>query len=281
MTDDGDSSAEDEETEEAKADEEADATEEEATEETEQGGEQDSGEAEGEAGSEEAEGEEIEEEEDSSTRDELDELGFYDNEFTEFPPELSGVKRFKANDEAEPLVEALQLPGYDVTFMRLEMIEALGRIGDPVAVDVLEGELRDGDTQIEAMEALGRIGSPEAVDSLTDLLDPEKRVKPHVRAKAAETLGEIASADGVEALADVLEVESPRVRGAAARALGRVGEPSEDAVEALANLLEDDPEEHVRVAAAKALDALDTDAAEEALSDYRDDRNELVAKAAQ
>lgn len=218
--------------------------------------------------------------EEYSTREDLAELGFYDNEYTEFPPELSGVKRFKAEGEAEPLIEALQLPGYDVTFMRLEMIEALGRIGDPAAVDVLEDELRDGDTQIEAMEALGRIGSTDAVEALADLLDPEKKVKPHVRAKAADTVGEIGGSEAVEPLVEVLEAESPQVRAAAASALGEVGEADDDAVDALSRMLEEDGEEHVRAAAAKALSQLDGDSAAEALAEYEDDRNELVAQAA-
>ncbi len=235
----------------------------------------------GEDGSTAEQAEEEEEEEELSTHDELEDLGFYDNEFTEFPPELSGVKRFKAEGEAEPLIDALQLPGYDVTFMRKEMIEALGRIGDPAALEVLEDELNDGDTQIEAFEALARIGSEEAVEAVSELLDPEKRVKPHVRAKAAETLGEIASSTAVDDLVAVLELESPRVRGAAAKALGELGEANADAVDALENLLEEDPEEHVRVAAAKALSNLEADSARETLERYQDDRNELVSKAAE
>lgn len=224
--------------------------------------------------------EEPEEEEEYSTREDLAELGFYDNDYTEFPPELSGVKRFKADGEAEPLIEALQLPGYDVTFMRLEMIEALGRIGDSAAVEVLEGELRDGDTQIEAMEALGRIGSADAVEALADLLDPEKKVKPHVRAKAADTVGEIGGQEAVEPLVGVLEVDAPQVRASAASALGASAESDADAVEALSGLLRDDEEEHVRAAAAKALSEMEADAASDALAEFEDDRNQLVAEAA-
>lgn len=219
-------------------------------------------------------------EQEYSTREDLAELGFYDNEYTEFPPELSGVKRFKAEGEAEPLVEALQLPGYDVTFMRLEMIEALGRIGDSAAVEVLEGELRDGDTQIEAMEALGRIGTTDAVEALAELVDPEKKVKPHVRAKAADTLGEIGGSEAVEALVDVLDVESPQVRSSAASALGECGEDDSEAVDALSELLAEETEEHVRAAAAKALSRQGSEAARDALSEFEDDRNDLVAKAA-
>ncbi len=224
--------------------------------------------------------EEPEEEEEYSTREDLAKLGFYDNDYTEFPPELSGVKRFKADGEAEPLIEALQLPGYDVTFMRLEMIEALGRIGDPAAVEVLEGELRDGDTQIEAMEALGRIGSADAVEALADLLDPEKKVKPHVRAKAADTVGEIGGQEAVEPLVEVFEVDAPQVRASAASALGVAAESDADAVEALSELLRDDDEEHVRAAAAKALSEMEADAAADTLAEFEDDHNQLVAEAA-
>ncbi|MFB6284076.1 MAG: HEAT repeat domain-containing protein [Halobacteria archaeon] len=216
-----------------------------------------------------------------TTRDQLRELGFYDNEFSEFPPELSGVKRFKVEGNAEPLIEALQLTGLDITFMKKELVEALGRIGDPVAVDVLTDNLR-GDLQMDVFDALGRIGSAEATEDVADFLDPEKKVKPHVRAKAAETIGKIEDPEAIEVLAEALEIENSRVRGAVAQAIGEIG--GEDApVNELASLLDREDEyntESVRLSAARALDRIGTDEAREALSDYRDDKNELVADVA-
>ncbi|MDY7082513.1 MAG: HEAT repeat domain-containing protein, partial [Halobacteria archaeon] len=123
-----------------------------------------------------------EEDEEKSTREIFAELGFYDNEFTEFPPELSGLKRFKQEGNPDPIIEVLQLSKYNTNFMRLELIEALGRIGDEKAVEPLVDELKDADMRDEAMEALKRIGSPKATDSMVEYLDPERNVEPRVRA---------------------------------------------------------------------------------------------------
>ncbi|MDZ7689093.1 MAG: HEAT repeat domain-containing protein [Halobacteriales archaeon] len=165
--------------------------------------------------------------------------------------------------------------------MRREMVEALGRIGDERAVDVLIDELGNNDTKMEAMDALGRIGSEEATDELVEMLEPEEEGSgTHVRAKAAETVGQIGDEAAVGALVENLEDESARVRGTAADALARIGVDDEGAVDALADLLEDEPEESVRLSAAKALREIGTEGAREVLTEYENDRNELVANAA-
>jgi HEAT repeat protein len=51
-------------------------------------------------------------------------------------------------------------------------------------------------------------------------------------------------------------------------------------VEALAELLEEETEETVRLSAAKALREIGGDEAERVLKEYENDRNELVANAA-
>jgi hypothetical protein len=222
------------------------------------------------------------EDEDLSTKEKLEALGFYDNEFTEFPPELSGLKRFKAEKNPGPIIEALRIQGYDTTFMRLEMVEALGRIGDESAVDVLLEEVNDNDTRMEAMDALGRIGSERATDKILELLDPERKLQPHVRAKAAETAGRIGDPEAVGLLVDTLDSDSSEVRGTAAEALARIGAEAEEAevVDELGRVLEEETEETVRMSAARALRSLGTDEALDVLSEYENDRNELVAKTA-
>ncbi|MDY7082514.1 MAG: HEAT repeat domain-containing protein, partial [Halobacteria archaeon] len=72
--------------------------------------------------------------------------------------------------------------------------------------------------------------------------------------------------------------DSARVRGAVADALGAIGD--ESAVNELGNVLENDGDESVRISAAKALNEIGGDDAEKILDDYKNDRNELVAKAA-
>ncbi|XGI84556.1 HEAT repeat domain-containing protein [Halorutilales archaeon Cl-col2-1] len=211
-----------------------------------------------------------------STRDELEELGFYDNEFTEFPPELSGIKRFKVEGKTEPLVESLDI--FEANFLRKEVIEALGRIGDDNAVDRLLDEVDDADTRIDAIEALARIGSPKASEKLEDTLDPEANIPDNVRAKAADALGKIGDSGSTDAVVGALEMESVRVRESAAEALGSIGD--EDAVEDLGSLLEEETHESVRVSAAKSLAEIGGERARGILEDYSDDTNELVAKAA-
>lgn len=211
-----------------------------------------------------------------STRDELDDLGFYDNEFTEFPPELSGIKRFKVEGKTEPLVESLDV--FEANFLREEVIEALGRIGDPDAVDRLLDEVDDADMRLDAIEALARIGSPKASEKLQELLDPEANVPDNVRAKAADALGEIGDEGATETLVESLELESVRLREAASDALGKIGD--EDAVEGLERLLEEETHESVRVSAAKSLSEIGNDRARQVLDGYSDDTNELVAQAA-
>jgi HEAT repeat protein len=256
---------------------------EEETEEKDQENEEQDAEESDEDADEEDEGAEGEEEdEEKTTKDKLEDLGFYDNDFTEFPPELSGLKRFKAKKNPEPIIEALQIQGYDTTFMRLEMIEALGRIGDETAVDVLLEEVNDNDTRMEAMDALGRIGSEKATDKILELLDPERKVQPHVRAKAAETAGRLGDPNAVELLVETLGSDSSEVRGTAAEALARIGSDTEDAdvVEELATVLDEEADETVRMSAARALRSVGTDEAREVLGEYQNDRNELVAEAA-
>ncbi|MFW5984490.1 MAG: HEAT repeat domain-containing protein [Halobacteria archaeon] len=226
--------------------------------------------------------EDDEDDEPETTKDKLEALGFYDNDFTEFPPELSGLKRFKAEKNPEPIIEALGIQAYDTTFMRLEMVEALGRIGDEAAVDVLLGEVNNNDTKMEAMDALGRIGSERATEKILELLDPERKVQPHVRSKAAETAGRIGDPEAVGLLVQTLDSDSSEVRGTAAEALARIGADAEEAdvVDQLAAVLEEETEETVRMSAARALKSLNTDEAHDALSEYENDRNELVAEAA-
>jgi HEAT repeat protein len=81
----------------------------------------------------------------------------------------------------EPLLEALSNWS---PWMRRGAAEALGRIGDPRAVQSLAGVFstryyeRDEQLYLLAVEALGRIGSPSAVEPLTArLVDANKAVR--------------------------------------------------------------------------------------------------------
>jgi len=65
----------------------------------------------------------------------------------------------------------LQLLQTDTTSLRLDIIDALGRIGHPAAVPELITRLRDGDpeTRAAAADALGELGSRAALAALQEM----------------------------------------------------------------------------------------------------------------
>ena len=69
------------------------------------------------------------------------------------------------------LLEMLEDPAEDES-VRLEVIKALGDIGDAVAVGPLVRHLREGDSERRrrTAEALGKLGDPKAVQALTAML---------------------------------------------------------------------------------------------------------------
>ena len=104
-----------------------------------------------------------------------------------------------------------------------------------------------------AAEALGKIGDPRAVEALITALKDES-VSDNVRQAAGEALGKIGDARAVEPLIAILKNGSSDVRQAAAEALGKVGDAR--AVEALITALKQEKYWSLRQAAAEALDAL-------------------------
>ena len=105
--------------------------------------------------------------------------------------------------------------------------------------------------RVVAAEAAGLIG-PAAAPIAADLVGLLKDADETVRCRAAEALGRIADPSTTPALAAELDGATPRVREAAARALGAFGPAAGDAIPALARLLQD-PEESVRRAAGEAV----------------------------
>src|SRR5207253_2596857 len=119
-------------------------------------------------------------------------------------------------------------------------------------------QLREGDdaARAEASIALGKIGKP----ALPDLREALGHPDPRVRAAAASALGKM-NTDAEDALPDLTERLSdpdPRVRASAAHAVGRIGDQAvggdrgRDAIPALAALLADADAE-VRLECAEAL----------------------------
>jgi HEAT repeat protein len=83
--------------------------------------------------------------------------------------------------------------------VRGDAAEALGKIGDPRAVDSLIATLSDSYdlARRSAAEALGKIGDPRAVDSLIAALSNSDD---GVRRNAAEALGKIGDSRALEKL---------------------------------------------------------------------------------
>lgn len=97
-------------------------------------------------------------------------------------------------------------------------------------------------------EILGRLGDKRAVPSLLNALVGEFYT---VRAQAAIALGQLRDLRAIPHLTEALKDKEPEVRAAASRGLAEFSDPS--TVEAIGNVLLDDPKLEVRQAAAEAL----------------------------
>jgi hypothetical protein len=76
------------------------------------------------------------------------------------------VKRLEENNDVEGLIRAL---GYEKnSVVRIQAAQALGKIGDPRAVDPLIAALKDYSLCDTVAEALGEIGDPRAVVPLIE-----------------------------------------------------------------------------------------------------------------
>lgn len=144
------------------------------------------------------------------------------------------------------LVKELKKP--DVAARKV-IIETLGKLRDPLAVEVLTQQFKERaeDVRRAAAKALGEIGDLKAVASLIVTLQTDK--KKRVRAEAATSLGLLRSKDAVIPLIQALDATKEKkrwVRRSAAEALGFIGDSQ--AMEPLMDAL-NDTEKVVRVAA--------------------------------
>lgn len=131
-------------------------------------------------------------------------------------------------------------------------IEALGKIGDPQALEPLFDMLKhwEPDVRRAALRALSIIHDPRAVDAILVLLDDKEG---EVRKMAAKALGEFKQPQSVTPLLARLKDKESGVRQTAAEALGKLGDPQATSY-LVAGLVDEDSE--VREASAWALSAL-------------------------
>jgi hypothetical protein len=152
-------------------------------------------------------------------------------------PDSAANALVKIGDQAvEPLINELHHPNLEV---RWRAAEALGKIGDPRAVEGLTKALNDqiDIVSLHAAEALGKIGDPRAVEALIEALDNPSVA---VSSPSAIALGKIGDPRAFEALAKALRDTDVRLRASAADALGMIGGPT--AIEALTEALNDSSE---------------------------------------
>lgn len=133
--------------------------------------------------------------------------------------------------------------------VRQGVIEALGKLRDPRAVDPLIKALQDETSIVRgrAAAALAQIGDDHAIGPLTALLaDAEWSV----RVRAISALGQLGSQSVFALLVDALKDQEPRVRNAIVLVLGKLQD--ERLVDILLDVLSD-PDGRVRAAAASML----------------------------
>ena len=100
--------------------------------------------------------------------------------------------------------------------IRIEAIEALGKMGSASATAVLVEQLKDanGDLRKRSIDALGRIGDDRAVEPLIEMLSDEQ-----ARLHAIRALGDIGSTNAIPGLSALVQNEDQYVRYNANQAL--------------------------------------------------------------
>ncbi|MDA0746021.1 MAG: HEAT repeat domain-containing protein [bacterium] len=134
---------------------------------------------------------------------------------------------------------------------QMQALDALGKLGAPESVDSVAKKLNAPNTwvRLAAAHALGELGGEKAVSALIRALNDTTTVT----AAALIGLGRTGNNRAIAPCTTHLSHSNPRVRAAAASALGRLNAP--ESIPHLEPLLQD-PDEGVRYKARQALDAL-------------------------
>jgi HEAT repeat protein len=145
--------------------------------------------------------------------------------------------------------------------MKSAVLDALGKLGNDEALDLLIEEVRDDDNskslRWKACIALGKIGNPEALDTIEYLFGEKD---PYLRMYAVRALSNFESDEVQTLLMEALRDDHWRVRVSAAESLGTLG--SSKAVEILKFKARHDPERNnVAPAAIRSLGTIGGDKA--------------------
>jgi hypothetical protein len=118
-----------------------------------------------------------------------------------------------------PLIDNLKDANHEV---RVDVVNALGEIKDPRAVEPLIEALKDTAHVSAVLVALGKIQDHRAVEPLIAALEDKD---PYVRLDAVWALGEINDSKAIAPLAAALRDRDIRVQGKAGYALSRINDP--------------------------------------------------------
>lgn len=167
----------------------------------------------------------------------------------------------------------------EVASVRANAAWAAGRLRDGAALRALHDLVEDRNTvvRLAVVTSLGQIDSTRSVATLTPLLanDPS----PQVRRTVAWAIGNIDAREGAVALTRALRDRDASVREMAAWALGQQRRLTDDAGEALMNMVSRDDDADVRESAAwtlgntrhrAAMNVLATAAADDRVADVRE-----------
>ena len=138
--------------------------------------------------------------------------------------------------------------------VRVEVLRALGRLGDQRAFDSVISQVKDPDpsVRVEAVRSLGFIKEPAAEKVLLETLQDKDA---GIRGIAAWSLGMLGLKSSAKPLTDVLRFEDDEsVRVQAAAALGVIMDPSTKGE--LERAAGKDPSQRVRNCASKSLEAM-------------------------
>lgn len=190
----------------------------------------------------------------------------------------AAVHELQAKPTERNLRRLRELLGDSDRDVRATALHALGECGEPDAAELALQALRDDDEFVRATAArlLGSVGRPEHAVKLAHSLleDAEPRVRQH----AAESLGLLGGESAVQALLVGLEDPMQQVRLAAVQGLRRLDPGSAAAV--LSRRVVEDPAWEVRVQAAQALAESEDPQVLNSLQAALEDPNEHVRAAA-
>ncbi len=113
--------------------------------------------------------------------------------------------------------------------IRLNLIRALGKLGDDATLPLLLNALKDRETlvRLEAAHALSRFNSSAGFEALLVALQQRNEANDReIRQFAAEALGQLGDRRAVAPLCEALKDEAELVRATAAKALGQLGDRS-------------------------------------------------------